>query len=188
MSQPLGCPCVLRDVRVNLLQESYGNGIYNKPVGFLLGSEIGFALVDLLHTETRPRFSHQLIVETLAGSKVRHIESFGSPLRPTLAVYPLGSGLMFPSLPYRACPNYPSQAKLAVTFSGFSPILPRQRGRSWQCREAKGDNKVEYNILGLGGLGFFVLLTLLILHEIVNFGVFATPTSWGLVKFKKHPF
>ena len=73
-----------------------------------------------------------------------------------------------------ACNDYTLQDNLAETFSGLSTILPRRSGRSWQCREAKGDNKVEYNLLGLGGLGNSVVSTLLLLHEIGNFGIFTT--------------
>ena len=65
-----------------------------------------------------------------------------------------------------ACTDYPLQDKLAATFSGLSTILLCQSGRSWQCREVKGDNKVEYNILGLRGLVIFVVSTLLILRAI----------------------
>ena len=90
---------------------------------------------------------------------------------------------MFPSLPSGACPDYPSQSKLAINLSGLSPILPYQRGQSWQCRKAKADNKVEYNLLGLGGLGIFFVSNLLILHAIGNFGVFTTPTFWDLMEF-----
>ena len=67
---------------------------------------------------------------------------------------------------YGACTDYTLQDKLVATFSGLSTILPRWSGRSWQCRETKGDNKVEYILLGLRGLVIFVLSTLLILHAI----------------------
>ena len=66
----------------------------------------------------------------------------------------------------KACTDYPLQDKLAAIFSGLSTILPCWSGRSWKCREAKGDNKVEYNLLGLRGLVIFVVSTLLILHAI----------------------
>ena len=65
-----------------------------------------------------------------------------------------------------ACTGYPMQDKLAATLSGLSTILPRRSGRIWQCREFKGDNKVEYNLLGLRGLLIFVVSNLLILHAI----------------------
>ena len=69
---------------------------------------------------------------------------------------------------YGACTDYPLQDNLAATFSGLSTILPRRSGRSWQCREAKGNNKVKYNILGFRGLVIFVVTTLLILHAITT--------------------
>ena len=123
------------------------------------------------------------------GTKVRYPDLVGSPSRATLAVPPSGSGLRFPSLPSGACTDYPLQSKLDVTFSGFLPILPLWRGKSWKCHEAKCDNKLEYNLLGFGGLGIFVVSTLLILHAIGIYGVFATPTSWELMKcWKKISF
>ena len=122
------------------------------------------------------------------GSKLRYPDLVGSPSRATLAVPPSRSGLSFPSLPSGACPDSPSQVKLAVNFSGLLPILPRRLGRSWQFRKAKCDNKVESNLLGLGRLRIFVVSTLLILHAIGNFGVFATPTSWEMIKFWKKMF
>ena len=67
---------------------------------------------------------------------------------------------------FGACTDYPLQDKLAATFSVLSTILPRWSGHSWQCREAKGDNKVEYNLLGLRGLVIFFVSALLILHTI----------------------
>ena len=127
---------------VNHLQESSGNGIFDKYIGFLLGSETGLTLVNLLYYETWPQSSHQLIVENPPGSKVRYPDLVGSPLRTILAVHPSESGLIFPSLPSGACPNYPFQAKLDMTFSGLSPIIHRWCGCSWQYRKAKGDNKV----------------------------------------------
>ena len=92
------------------------------------------------------------------GSKLRYPDLVGSPSRATRTVPPSRSGLSFPSLPSGACPDSPSQVKLAVNFSGLLPILPRRLGRSWQFRKVKCDNKVEYNLLGLGGLRNFCCL------------------------------
>ena len=131
----------------------------------------------------------QLIVDIPLGSKVRYPDLSCSPLQSTLAVPPSWYGLRFTSLPPGGYTGSLFQTNLAVTFSGFSPILHRRRGCSWQFCKAKGDNKVEYNLLDLGGMGIFVVSTLLILHAIGNFGVFETPTSWELMKiWKKVPF
>ena len=84
-----------------------------------------------------------LVVDVPLVSKVRYTYLVGSPLRATLAVPHSGSVLMFPSLPSGACPDSPSQAKIAVNFSCSSLILPRWCGSIWQCRKSKGDNKLE---------------------------------------------
>ena len=72
----------------------------------------------------------QLIVYIPLGSKVRYSDLVGSSSWDTLVVPPSGSGLRFHLLPSGACPDFPSQANLAMTFSGFSPTLPRWLRRS----------------------------------------------------------
>ena len=127
-------------------------------------------------------------MKTPTGFKVRYLDLYGSTLQDTLAVPPSGYGLGFTSLPYWACPNSPSQSKLTVTFSSLLPILPCQHAHSWQCRESKGNYKVEYYLLVMGGLVIFFVSTLLILYEIGNFAILVTPISCDLTKFWFPPF
>ena len=86
---------------------------------------------------------------------------------------PLLSVLRFTSMPYVACPNSPPQDNIDANLSGLSPILP----------SLKAIIKYNSDILGFGGLGMFVVPTLVILNEIGNDEVFVTPTSWDLMKF-----
>ena len=74
----------------------------------------------------------QLIVDTPLGSKVRYPDSVGSPLQATLAMPPSRFGLRFTLLASGACTDSPSQAKLAVTFSGLSHLLETLIRKGWQ--------------------------------------------------------
>ena len=49
-------------MRVSLLQDSSGIGIVDESVGFLLGSELGLPLGNMLYSETFPPVGLQLIV------------------------------------------------------------------------------------------------------------------------------
>ena len=91
------------------------------------------------------------------GSKLRHPELLGYNLQATLAVPPSGSCTKFPPPPYGKCLTSPSQSTLDVTLSEGWPNIPWQRGRSWNCRKTKGDNKVDNKLEGLVGLGVFLV-------------------------------
>ena len=86
-------------------------------------------LRDLFDSDSWSNFL-QLIVYIPLGSKVRYSDLVGSSSWDTLVVPPSGYGLRFHLLPSGACPDFPSQANLAMTFSGFSPTLPRWLRRS----------------------------------------------------------
>ena len=128
---------------VNLLQDFSGIGIVDDPVGFWLGSELSSPLWDLLDSETWPPVGLQLIVYTPYDSKVRYPDLVGSLLRATIVVPPSGFFPNFTPPPSWTFLTFTSQARLAATISGAWTTLPRRRGRSWHCNEAKYDKKVE---------------------------------------------
>ena len=154
-------------LQVNLLQDSYGNGIYGDPVGLWLGSELGSPLGYLLDYDTWIPVGLQLIVEIPTGSKVRYPDLVGSTSQATLAVTPSGSCPKFPLPPYGTCLNYTSQAMIAVTLSGLRPTLPWRCGNIWHYHKLKGDKKLEIKLEGLVGLLVFVVSTLSLWHMIV---------------------
>ena len=158
-------------VCIKLLHDSSGIDIVDDPDGFLLGSELGFPLGDLLDSDTWPLVGLQLIVDIPPGLKVIFPDLVGSTSWATLAFPFSGSCSKF--LPHTSgkCPNSPSQDPIYVSLSIAKPTLPRRSGCSWNCHEDKGNNKIESKSEGLVTLGVFVVSKLtcnLVLNILVN--------------------
>ena len=81
------------------------------------------------------------------------------------------------------CLTSPSQSMLVKTIFGGWPTFPQRRGRSWKCREAKCDNKLENKLEGLVGLGVLFLFTLSASHKIWFLDGLVTPPLWDLINF-----
>ena len=94
-------------VWVNILQDSSRNGIFDDPIGFLLGSELDWLLGYLLDSDTWPPVGFQLIVDIPPRSKVRYPDLVGSPVQSTLTVTTSGYFSKCPPPPYGTCPTSP---------------------------------------------------------------------------------
>ena len=75
----------------NILQDSSRNGIFDDPIGFLLGSELDWLLGDLLDSDTWPPVGLKLILDIQLGSRVICPDLVGSPLWVTHPVHLSGS-------------------------------------------------------------------------------------------------
>ena len=103
---------------VRILQDSSGIGVFDDPVGFLLGYELGSTLGALLYSETGNPVGIQFIVDIPPGSKVRYLALVVYPLQATLVVPPLGYCPKFLPPPSVTCLTYPLQSTLDVNLSG----------------------------------------------------------------------
>ena len=73
-------------MRVNILQESAGIGIFDEPVVFFLGSELDLPLRNILYSYPGPPVDIQLTVYSLPGSKLRYPDLVGYPSQYTFVV------------------------------------------------------------------------------------------------------
>ena len=110
-------------VWVNLLQDSSGTIVFDDPVGFWLGYELGSHLWYLLGSETWPPVGLQLIIYIPHGPKLRYPDLVGYLLWDTLAVPPSGYCPNFPPSPSGTWLASPSQATIAANFLGHDPLF-----------------------------------------------------------------